>query len=151
MILNIFCPISAAAEYMDPNQVKECNEIATKIKDLMIYSPDESMYECYPCSESVNTIADDILFEELKVPGTDHVQIFAWPYIQVSTSFDKENDILVYGNPPYHLIGESNIKGFGVTPIANLETKIDEIGLTARATRHIKNYLRDHPAISYLD
>jgi hypothetical protein len=126
---------------VNKDTIKAYKNMLVKLTDLSFYKSDEGEY--YPYSKAINTIADEVDVCEARDPNTGDVGVWAWP----SASIDNTR---VFTNPPYYWLGDSNLNGFGITPNQRIEELMDEDELSFRAKKQIRNWLRSHPAISYL-
>jgi hypothetical protein len=129
----------------DPTTNKESikiyKDISVRLPDLAIYKSEEG--ECYPYSRAINTIADELDVCEGRDMDKSDISVWAWPSTVI------ENTI-IYTNPPYFWLGDSNLNGFGIEPNPEIEALMDKDELSFKAKRQIRAWLKGHPAISYL-
>lgn len=111
-----------------------------KIGDLMLYVHPGSGISY--CSKTMAQHMTKVFIAEQKI-SEGHVAYYAWPYTDV-------DGYVVYSNPPYVKIGETNLNGFGVLPTQNWNSILDEADLHYKAVRTIREWLDSKRPISYL-
>ncbi len=127
----------------DQNVIDAFKILFARLPDLTIFRPDPEKADWYPCSKTVNRMADECHIHDFKRPNEDFTDIYAWP----STTIE---DYKVYGDPPYIIIGRVNTAGFGVIPTADLEDLMDKEGIPFKVVRKIREHLNSRPAIFYM-
>ncbi len=127
----------------DQGVIDTFKTLLVRLPDLRIYRPDPSKPDWFPCSKTVNHMADACNIYDFKRPGEDFTDVYAWPSTTIS-------DYKVYSDPPYIIIGRVNTAGFGVVPTEGLEALLDAEGLAFKAVRKIREHLSGRPAIFYM-
>jgi hypothetical protein len=118
-------------------------ELLEKFPNLIIYRPDPDTGECFPCSRTINSIADECNIYELTPPGSDTTLVYAWP----STMIGQH---IVYCDEPYFIIGKLNTSGFGIVPHPDLESSLDRAEISFKVVRKIRAHLASKPPIYYM-
>jgi hypothetical protein len=117
--------------------------LLVKLPDLLVYRPETRAQDMYVCSKAVNTFVDNITFVESKDERQNRTYTYAWMWTVV-------DNIYVYSNPPYYIIGRDNADGFGMTPTDGLDAELDKDEIASKLVRQVRQYIKDHPAISYM-